>query len=293
MDLREANAAVSSSTMADGERPVWKKLWSLPIPPKVRVFAWRTAHNGLASQVNKKSRKMSVLNTCALCGGVEDVYHALIQCPHAKNLRYAMRRHWAIPTEEDLNYSGHEWLLRLIDKHDKVVMWKLVLILWRAWFIHNELTHTNRKLCIMGSVNFLMSYWESLCTIRQQPVPDLKGKRPIFPDLTLDGKNQQQKQASWVAPGRETVKINVDGAFSDASQGSYGVVIRDEQGQVLLSAWGIIDNASSAEQVVSVFWTGNLLRGVPEVDECDSPRSATRRKRHATHNLDRFGPRGA
>jgi hypothetical protein len=46
-------------------------------------------------------------------------------------------------------------------------------------------------------------------------------------------------------------------------------------------------------QTMSVFWTGNLLRGVPEVDECDSPRSVTRRKRHATHNLDRFGPRGA
>jgi hypothetical protein len=45
--------------------------------------------------------------------------------------------------------------------------------------------------------------------------------------------------------------------------------------------------------IMSVFWTGNLLRGVPEVDECDSSRSVTRRKRHATHNLDRFGPRGA
>jgi hypothetical protein len=44
---------------------------------------------------------------------------------------------------------------------------------------------------------------------------------------------------------------------------------------------------------LSVFWTGNLLRGVPEVDECDSPRSVTRRKRHVAHNLDRFGPRGA
>jgi hypothetical protein len=33
--------------------------------------------------------------------------------------------------------------------------------------------------------------------------------------------------------------------------------------------------------------------GVPEVDECDSPRSVTRRKRHVAHNLDRFGPRGA
>jgi hypothetical protein len=47
------------------------------------------------------------------------------------------------------------------------------------------------------------------------------------------------------------------------------------------------------EQCLSVFWTGNLLRGVPEVDECDSPRSVTRRKRHVAHNLDRFGPRGA
>jgi hypothetical protein len=44
---------------------------------------------------------------------------------------------------------------------------------------------------------------------------------------------------------------------------------------------------------LSVFWTGNLLRGVPEVDERDSPRSVTRRKRHVAHNLDRFGPRGA
>jgi hypothetical protein len=33
--------------------------------------------------------------------------------------------------------------------------------------------------------------------------------------------------------------------------------------------------------------------GVPEVDECDSPRSVTRRKIHVAHNLDRFGPRGA
>jgi hypothetical protein len=46
-------------------------------------------------------------------------------------------------------------------------------------------------------------------------------------------------------------------------------------------------------RALSVFWTGNLLRGVPEVDECDSPRSVTRRKRHVAHNLDRFGQRGA
>jgi hypothetical protein len=28
-------------------------------------------------------------------------------------------------------------------------------------------------------------------------------------------------------------------------------------------------------------------------NDCDLPRSVTRRKRHVAHNLDRFGPRGA
>jgi hypothetical protein len=52
-------------------------------------------------------------------------------------------------------------------------------------------------------------------------------------------------------------------------------------------------NTMATTILMSVLWTGNLLRGVPEVDECDSPRSVTRRKRHVAHNLDRFGPRGA
>jgi hypothetical protein len=54
-----------------------------------------------------------------------------------------------------------------------------------------------------------------------------------------------------------------------------------------------VESDSASVPRLSVFYTGNLLRGVPEVDECDSPRSVTRRKRHVAHNLDRFGPRGA
>jgi hypothetical protein len=42
-----------------------------------------------------------------------------------------------------------------------------------------------------------------------------------------------------------------------------------------------------------VFKTGNLPRGVPDVDECGLAEIVTRRKRHVAQNLDRFGPRGA
>ena len=73
-----------------------------------------------------------------------------------------------IPAESELQTSGHEWLLRLIDKSDAESAGRLVLILWRAWFVRNELTHTSRKLSIWNSVNFLSNYWESLVGIRQE-----------------------------------------------------------------------------------------------------------------------------
>lgn len=111
-----------------------------------------------ATQANKVSHKMEMLKTCVLCGGIEDVHHAIVNCPHARSLRQAMRDLWALPGEKELSYSGHEGLLRIIDKVDTEMASKLILLLWRAWFVRNELTHSGRKLSIVASVGFLKNY---------------------------------------------------------------------------------------------------------------------------------------
>jgi hypothetical protein len=46
-------------------------------------------------------------------------------------------------------------------------------------------------------------------------------------------------------------------------------------------------------KAMSVFWTRNLPRGVPKVDECSLAEIGNSKKRHVAHNLDRFEPRGA
>jgi hypothetical protein len=142
MDGKEAERRTSSSSYTSGDRPVWKKLWSLPIPPKVKVFAWKLAHNGLATQANKTARKMERKSTCQLCGGDEDAHHAVLMCPHARMLRSAMIEFWELPEEQELLQAGFECLLWVVDNNDPEMMGKLMLILWRCWFVHNELTHS-------------------------------------------------------------------------------------------------------------------------------------------------------
>jgi hypothetical protein len=49
------------------------------------------------------------------------------------------------------------------------------------------------------------------------------------------------------------------------------VLLKASRGE-LEDTWGLLDKASrlliDQLEYLSVFWTGNLLRGVPEVDEC-------------------------
>lgn len=62
----------------------WKKLWALMVPPKVKLFLWRAAHNILPTKIRLISKGMEVGEECGMCGGgYEDVWHSLVSCDFA------------------------------------------------------------------------------------------------------------------------------------------------------------------------------------------------------------------
>jgi hypothetical protein len=84
---------------------------------------------------------------------------------------------------------------------------------------------------------------------------------------------------------------------SDANPGT------EEEGVVAVERGGWLDDDGSCRVrheifgeipylacQLSVFETGNLPRGVPEVDECGLTEIGNSKDRHVAHNLDRFGP---
>lgn len=109
MQLAEGAETMGSSTRPDGDRSLWRKLWSARVPSKVRVFAWKVVKNGLPTRANKHRIHLEPQMNCELYGhGCEDVFHAVIECPHARALRIAMRAQWSLPAEADFRavWSG-------------------------------------------------------------------------------------------------------------------------------------------------------------------------------------------
>jgi hypothetical protein len=82
---------------------------------------------------------MSAVSSCEMCGHYyEDCFHATIRCFHAAALRKAMSKWWQLPKEEDLIWTGPEWILVLMDKYDKVIVGNLMMIMWQAWNTRNK-----------------------------------------------------------------------------------------------------------------------------------------------------------
>jgi ribonuclease HI len=171
----------------------------------------------------------------------------MVRCTLARALRDGMRTVWPLPPETDFRYTGSNWFLLMLDGASKDMRVKLLFLFWRTWHHRNNVIHGDCKASIAASVPFLQSYVSSLHA--DAPEPDRKGKAAMFPSHIPGHTMATEEPSQWAAPATGWIKVNTDAGWmaSDAT-GGIGVVVRDEKGDVLYSAWKTLACCASAEE---------------------------------------------
>lgn len=190
---------------------------------------------------------MATTGLCDLCAlEDESESHALLRCPRARDLMQAMKEVWLLPDTLQLPMHGREWLLHLLDRCSVEERDKLLLILWRAWNVRNQITHNEPDHSIVGSVQFLQSYYELICSTLQDQI---EGKGKAISNEAQDRGKQSRQQLRWVLPRPGRVKINVDAAYFPATGAAgVGIIARNETGTVLLSSCRVLFHCADAEE---------------------------------------------
>ncbi|KAL9460155.1 hypothetical protein AB3S75_003373 [Citrus x aurantiifolia] len=64
---------------------IWRKIWNLEVPSKVKVFLWRAAKNVLPTTDNLIWKRVEVMPICSLCNQQKETFvHALVNCVFAQ-----------------------------------------------------------------------------------------------------------------------------------------------------------------------------------------------------------------
>jgi hypothetical protein len=65
------------------EAKVWKKLWKLKIPAKIKIFGWRALKGLVPCNAILANRHIIPNGGCPVCnGGAKDVKHIIFSCDH-------------------------------------------------------------------------------------------------------------------------------------------------------------------------------------------------------------------
>lgn len=249
----------------------------------MNVFTWKLCREGLPTRHSKFIRKMELDDCCLLCDReAENGFHATVASPQAQGLRLAMREHWCLPEESKFSYTGPDWLLVLLEGCTEEQRDLMKLILWRAWTVHNNITHQLGLTSIMESVHFLLAMQSSLCQIqRGVDIHDQKGKQPSYPSNNRkENKKEQAKNGTgtaWERPSPGWMKVNVDGSFVAQIEAGVGVVIRRSNGEVVLTTWRVLFRCSDAVEAkvsacVKGLWLAAQLARGPITLESDCAR---------------------
>lgn len=68
----------------DSQVKIWKAIWKLRVPPKVRAFIWRAASGCLPTRSQLHEHHVPIIPICPICGeATETILHCLILCRFA------------------------------------------------------------------------------------------------------------------------------------------------------------------------------------------------------------------
>ena len=85
MQEGEASQENPSSSSTGTAATVWKGVWNIQAPSKIKHFVWRALRDSLPTKPNLRIRNIMVDETCSLCEeGTETVLHSLWYCKHAQ-----------------------------------------------------------------------------------------------------------------------------------------------------------------------------------------------------------------
>jgi ribonuclease HI len=198
----------------------WKKVWKLKVPPKVRIFWWRVLNNFLPSKAELKRRHIAQEDHCETCGSPEEsLYHVVVSCTLAGSFWQAVRE---LTGCKFPSLHPGSWATDLLSGVVCTLEQAALFICgaWSLWTGRNGRVHGRTSWNHVAAAKHVTKMMEDLICLTQR-----KEDAPV------------RMKGLWKKPGTGWIKVNTDAAFDSSSgSGSSGVVIRNENGEILMAA---------------------------------------------------------
>jgi len=179
------------------------------------------SHNSLAVRKELARRGMDLDTKCVMCSRLEeDGAHLFFNCKWAVKVwrEMGMEKHRCVLKSKLSGLEVMKYVLG-IEEREKMVV---VTLLWLWWLERNRVREGEKRKSVEDIAFMCKQYASEYLNICKHSVEPVQAPKQL-----------------WRRPAQGWVEINSDGAYSkNSGEGGWGVIIRDEMGDVVEAAAG-------------------------------------------------------
>ncbi|XP_004298091.1 PREDICTED: uncharacterized protein LOC101303799 [Fragaria vesca subsp. vesca] len=207
----------SSSSSQGGWGFIWKKVWKVNVPPKVRMHAWRILKEVLPTKWVLKKKGVDLGVECPFCGGdKEDGLHIFKNCGVVNQLWKCSSLTSTPSTHPAMEIKA--WLCDMVELMHVKKLEVFLYTLWAIWVEQNNIVWRGGCFVPVNVAGWVNNQVDEYI------------KYHCRTDCTT-GKQSRRTHTKWRCPPSGRLKINIDGSFVEVQErGGMGVVVRDNNG---------------------------------------------------------------
>ena len=134
--VQKARNLLPYTSSRGGSRHLWKSIWDLQVPHKVRHLIWRAANDALPTLHNLMRRKVVNSTYCPMCKfDGEDLIHALWKCRRLLMVWETDEEIMKLIRQKFISFT--DLWVALISKKDRLNVDLLAVTFWLVWSRRN------------------------------------------------------------------------------------------------------------------------------------------------------------
>jgi hypothetical protein len=95
---------------------LWKALWKITAPGKMKIHVWRFVHDSLPSGVQLWKCQVPETDPCIFCGRMESSVHALLTCQFARVVWREVKQHIHLTVDRKSLMTNRQWLFDFLSR---------------------------------------------------------------------------------------------------------------------------------------------------------------------------------
>jgi hypothetical protein len=95
---------------------LWKALWKITAPGKMKIHVWRFVHDCLPSGVQLRKHQVPETGPCIFCGRMESSAHALLTCQFARVVWREVKQRIHLTLDRKSMVTNRQWLFDFLSR---------------------------------------------------------------------------------------------------------------------------------------------------------------------------------